>query len=77
MFRVSFRGEKGDQVVLCTKEKTYDVKLADMSNSILLVPNLKFSKNCNDDNVANNYVVEDKFIKGIFHQFYEVKTIYN
>ena len=36
------KGGLNEKVVLCTDEKTYDVKAAEISNSLLLVPDLKF-----------------------------------
>ncbi|KAM7342859.1 sister chromatid cohesion protein DCC1 [Cochliomyia hominivorax] len=38
-----FKGGLNEKVVLCTDEKTYDVKTAEISNSLLLVPDLKFA----------------------------------
>ncbi|XP_068148264.1 sister chromatid cohesion protein DCC1 [Drosophila tropicalis] len=38
-----FKGGLHEKVVLCTDEKTYDVKGAEISNSLLLVPDLKFA----------------------------------
>ncbi|XP_034478107.1 sister chromatid cohesion protein DCC1 [Drosophila innubila] len=38
-----FKGGLHEKVVLCTDERTYDVKAAEISNSILLVPDLKFA----------------------------------
>jgi len=37
-----FKGDKNESAVLCTKTKTYDVKEAETSNSILLLPKLTF-----------------------------------
>ncbi|XP_034102388.1 sister chromatid cohesion protein DCC1 [Drosophila albomicans] len=38
-----FKGGLHEKVVLCTDERTYDVKGAEISNSLLLVPDLKFA----------------------------------
>ncbi|XP_017468453.1 PREDICTED: sister chromatid cohesion protein DCC1 isoform X1 [Rhagoletis zephyria] len=38
-----FKGGHNEKIVLCTEEKTYDVKGAEISNSLLLVPDLKFA----------------------------------
>ncbi|XP_061386155.1 sister chromatid cohesion protein DCC1-like [Musca vetustissima] len=38
-----FKGGHNEKVVLCTDEKTYDVKAAEISNSLLLIPDLKFA----------------------------------
>ncbi|NWU94608.1 DCC1 protein, partial [Upupa epops] len=35
------RGEKDEQAVLCSKDKTYDMKIADTSNMLLFVPDCK------------------------------------
>ncbi|KAM4705773.1 sister chromatid cohesion protein DCC1 [Rhinophrynus dorsalis] len=32
------RGDKGDHAVLCSKDKTYDLKIADTSNLLLFIP---------------------------------------
>ncbi|XP_018792004.1 PREDICTED: sister chromatid cohesion protein DCC1 [Bactrocera latifrons] len=41
--KLYFKGGHNEKVVLCTEEKTYDVKGAEISNSLLLVPDLKFA----------------------------------
>ncbi|KAJ6641389.1 Sister chromatid cohesion protein DCC1 [Pseudolycoriella hygida] len=38
---LSFKGGLSEKIVLCTENKTYDVKEAEISNSLLLIPNLK------------------------------------
>lgn len=38
-----FKGGLNEKIVLCTDERTYDVKGAEISNSLLLVPDLKFA----------------------------------
>lgn len=35
---VTIRGEHQDEAVLCTDKVTFDLKMADTSNSLLLVP---------------------------------------
>lgn len=35
------RGDKDEQAVLCSKDKTYDLKIADTSNMLLLIPGCK------------------------------------
>jgi hypothetical protein len=37
--RVVIRGELQDDAVLCTEKETFDLKLADTSNTMLLTPN--------------------------------------
>lgn len=41
---LSFKGGLHEKLVLCTDTKTYDVKEAEISNSLLLVPELKHSQ---------------------------------
>lgn len=41
-YSVVFKGDHNESAVLCTKAKTYDVKEAETSNSILLLPELTF-----------------------------------
>jgi len=43
MFLISLviRGDKDEHAVLCTEEKTYDLKIADTSNLLLFVPGCK------------------------------------
>lgn len=38
LFRLIFRGEGADGAVLCTHDRTYDVKLAETSNLLMLMP---------------------------------------
>ena len=41
---VVIRGDKEDDAVLCTDRVTFDLRLADTSNSLLLVPQCSLSK---------------------------------
>lgn len=43
-FRVVFRGARTDKAVLCTDENTFEVKEAETSNSLLLLPKLKLAE---------------------------------
>lgn len=50
-----FKGDPEENVVLCTSTKTYDVKEAETSNSLLLVPDLLFAASTGlDETIANN-----------------------
>lgn len=45
--RVVIRGEQGENAVLCTEGATYDLRTADTSNALLLVPSLCYTQeNC-------------------------------
>ncbi|XP_037043947.1 sister chromatid cohesion protein DCC1 [Bradysia coprophila] len=41
---LSFKGGLSEKIVLCTDNRTYDVKEAEISNSLLLIPNLKMAQ---------------------------------
>ncbi|EZA51097.1 Sister chromatid cohesion protein DCC1 [Ooceraea biroi] len=69
---VSFRGNKHDDAMLCTKDRTYEVKEAEISNSWLLVPNLKLSKTTRTEDAIER-TTERRDIKKIFNSYYEVK----
>lgn len=47
---VVFRGEKDESAVMCTKNRTYEVKIAETSNSLALVPEILWSS---DTNIAS------------------------
>ncbi|XP_029673168.1 sister chromatid cohesion protein DCC1 isoform X2 [Formica exsecta] len=69
---VSFRGNKHDDAILCTETRTYEIKEAEISNSWLLIPNLKLSKATSAEEVTER-TVERRNIKKIFTSYYEVK----
>jgi sister chromatid cohesion protein DCC1 len=58
-FRVVFRGTRDDKAVLCTENKTFEVKEAETSNSLLLLPNLKFANDCQKVMVDGSRLLED------------------
>lgn len=47
---LAFKGGLNEKLVLCTETKTFDVKEAEISNSLMLVPNLKHSQVCINEN---------------------------
>ncbi|XP_037298438.1 sister chromatid cohesion protein DCC1 isoform X1 [Manduca sexta] len=54
-----FKGDPEENVVLCTSNKTYDVKEAETSNSILLVPDLLFAASTGLDETIQNNSMDD------------------
>lgn len=55
---VVFKGDQNESAVLCTESKTYDVKEAETSNSILLLPELKFpDEELNETELINRKVM--------------------
>lgn len=53
-----FKGDPDENVVLCTNNKTYDVKEAETSNSLLLVPELLFAASTGLDETIKNDSME-------------------
>ncbi|PNF17560.1 Sister chromatid cohesion protein DCC1 [Cryptotermes secundus] len=66
-----FRGTRGENAVLCTHNRTYDVKEAETSNSLLLVPDLRWPAQ-NVDEAGR--MLEEKQVLGVFHKYYELRT---
>ncbi|XP_041975696.1 sister chromatid cohesion protein DCC1 [Aricia agestis] len=55
-----FKGDPDENVVLCTNSRTYDVKEAETSNSLLLVPDLLFAAATGlDETVAHDSMDSD------------------
>ncbi|XP_014476586.1 PREDICTED: sister chromatid cohesion protein DCC1 [Dinoponera quadriceps] len=69
---VSFRGNKGDEAMLCTKNRSYEIKEAEISNSWLLVPNLKLNEATCTEEITDR-TIDRKNIRKIFSSYYEVK----
>lgn len=53
-----FKGDPEENVVVCTSNKTYDVKEAETSNSLLLVPELLFAASTGLDETSKNDSME-------------------
>lgn len=62
-----FKGDQNESAVLCTETKTYDVKEAETSNSILLLPELKFP----DEELNEMELINRK----VMHNIYKVLKI--
>lgn len=66
---VVFKGTDEDSVVLCTDTRTYDVRECETSNSLFLVPQLKYSKDLKPITTSN---IEQKHVLGINYKYLEV-----
>ncbi|XP_013191769.2 sister chromatid cohesion protein DCC1 [Amyelois transitella] len=53
-----FKGDPDENVVLCTSDKTYDVKEAETSNSLLLLPDMLFAASTGLDDTKKNNSME-------------------
>ncbi|XP_066593819.1 sister chromatid cohesion protein DCC1 isoform X2 [Prorops nasuta] len=67
----TFQGRVDETAVLCTKNRTYEVREAETSNSLLLVPDFKFSSQSNINDSSR--ILEHKDVKGIFYKYYEIR----
>jgi len=67
---VIIRGDTDDDSVLCTESATYDLRAADTSNSLLIVPELSNPK-------SNDFINEPRLVKrdvcSCFFTYFEVK----
>ncbi|XP_054275596.1 sister chromatid cohesion protein DCC1 isoform X2 [Macrosteles quadrilineatus] len=71
--RVVFRGCKDDKAVLCTNDKTFEVKEAETSNSLLLLPTLKLAVDCEPVSEDGSRKLEETEIVGVFHTYLELR----
>lgn len=69
---VIIRGEHDDDTVLCSKNKTFDLRAADTSNTLLLVPELKTP---DDSDFAAETCMAEKSVLSCFSTYYEARLI--
>ncbi|XP_010017310.1 PREDICTED: sister chromatid cohesion protein DCC1, partial [Nestor notabilis] len=65
------RGEKDEQAVLCSKDKTYDMKIADTSNMLLFVPGCKTPEQLNADQASCNIIHSQ--VAGFSNNYWELR----
>ncbi|XP_074841728.1 sister chromatid cohesion protein DCC1 [Carettochelys insculpta] len=65
------RGEKDEQAVLCSKDKTYDMKIADTSNMLLFIPNCKTPEQLLADQAPCNIIHTQ--IAGFSNNYWELR----
>ena len=68
-----FRGDEDDNAVLCTNNKTYEIKEAETSNSILILDNLTFPDSKDAGSGEERYLTERQVL-GVFHTYLELKV---
>lgn len=56
------RGDKNDYAVLCSKDKTYDMKIADTSNTLLFIPGCGTPEQLSTDTSSSNVTHVQVFI---------------
>lgn len=70
---LTLRGEAEDGVVLCSADKTYDVREAETSNSLLLLDGVTWPQEASaGDSLAR---LERRSIQGVYHTYLEVKEM--
>lgn len=67
---LTIRGDPNDSAVICTDTTTYELKEAETSNSLLLMPNLELPDECAKGEIR---VVPQK-VCGIFHNYLELRN---
>lgn len=76
-FRLIIRGRPEDFIVACTKDKTYQVKEVESSNSLVLLPNLVNLENSKNKETGEFLqivvcflnIIEEMFLDSFYHQF--------
>ncbi|XP_021072740.1 sister chromatid cohesion protein DCC1 [Mus pahari] len=65
------RGDKDEQAVLCSKDKTYDLKIADTSNMLLFIPGCKTPDQLKGEETPTNIVHTEIF--GFSNNYWELR----
>ena len=73
---LTLRGEAEDGVVLCSADKTYDVKEAETSNSLLLLDGVTWPQEASAGGGGDSLArLERRSIQGVYHTYLEVKEM--
>ncbi|XP_075438483.1 sister chromatid cohesion protein DCC1 isoform X3 [Ascaphus truei] len=70
-YSLVIRGDKGDHAVLCSEDKTYDLKIADTSNLLLFIPGCKTPEQLPADQQALNIMQCE--ISGFSNHYWELR----
>ncbi|KAM6457785.1 sister chromatid cohesion protein DCC1 [Liasis olivaceus] len=65
------RGEKDEHAVMCSKDKTYDMKIADTSNMLLFIPCCETPEQLGADKSSSNILHAE--IAGFSNNFWELR----
>uniref|UniRef100_A0A2K5LBT3 Sister chromatid cohesion protein DCC1 n=1 Tax=Cercocebus atys TaxID=9531 RepID=A0A2K5LBT3_CERAT len=65
------RGDKDEQAVLCSKDKTYDLKIADTSNMLLFIPGCKTPDQLKKEDSHCNIIHTEIF--GFSNNYWELR----
>lgn len=68
--RLVIRGDKNEPAVLCTEDRTYEIREAETSNSLLLMPQLSLAcAIATDDGLS----VTTRQVSGVFYRYLELR----
>ncbi|KAK7100068.1 sister chromatid cohesion protein DCC1-like [Littorina saxatilis] len=70
--RVTLRGDKDDHAVLCTKNQTFDMKDAELSNSMLLLRHLDYGPDLPDSGPQE---MRKREVFSVVHEYYELRPV--
>ncbi|XP_043923494.1 sister chromatid cohesion protein DCC1 [Protopterus annectens] len=65
------KGDKDEHAVLCSEDKTYDVKIADTSNLLIIIPDCKTPDQLSDDQSIQSLVHTQ--IYGLANNYWELR----
>ena len=69
---LTIRGQESENAVICSKDKTYDIKEAETSNSLLLVPEIVLPGSISK---SGSRSLSFSSVSGIFHKYLELIEI--
>ncbi|XP_076462802.1 sister chromatid cohesion protein DCC1-like [Babylonia areolata] len=69
---VTLRGGKDDFVVLCTKNRTFDLKGAELSNSMLLLQHLDYGPDLSDTGPQE---MKERDVFSVLHDYFELRPV--
>ena len=69
---LTIRGQESENAVICSKDKTYDIKEAETSNSLLLVPQIVLPGSISK---SGSRSLSFSSVSGIFHKYLELIEI--
>ncbi|XP_052257411.1 sister chromatid cohesion protein DCC1-like [Dreissena polymorpha] len=70
--RVIIRGDKEDSAVLCTESETFEVKLGEVSNALLIVPDMTLGSELTDTLLPS---IQYQQVNSVMHTFYELRKM--
>ncbi|KAK6628879.1 hypothetical protein RUM43_002696 [Polyplax serrata] len=73
--RFSFKGCNKEKIVFCTEDETYEVKEGDISNSLIICPNLLYNSDL-QHHENNERVLKQQTIYGVHHSYLELRLTF-